>query len=414
MKRTLFSLIILTFLTIPLFSQSNSTLKSIETYLDTIGEGKALAEIFLVNIEGNKTFTPIESLEQITQNPKDRETPLVSGGILFFSYNLSENAEEIISFTDHIHSFCSKNETNIPYIAIDQEGGEVNRLRNITSYLPSPQRISEKLSPKQAYLLYQNQAEQMKSVGFTMNLAPVFEAASSHNKDFLSLRSYGSPAKAAAYSLAAVTAYEKNGIGATLKHFPGNTNADPHSLLPEIALTENELYREVMLPLALILQANPSAVLMSHARTKAIDSSRPACLSREWTEEMLRKKLSYKNLVVSDDLFMAALAKNGFPPEKACVEAILAGTDVIMLSEKRFASVARILLEKSKQNPALKKRLREAETHVIEFKLSKGILKITEDGKIIPAEMKEKSQRFSEYKSSYSEGVKLYKQLFSN
>lgn len=73
---------------------------------------------------------------------------------------------------------------------------------------------------------------------------------------------------------------------------------------------------------------------MSHAVTKVADSKTPACLSEYWTREVLQKQLGYGGLIISDDIFMKALADNGFPPEKAVLMAVRAGVDVIMLSEK--------------------------------------------------------------------------------
>ena len=86
--------------------------------------------------------------------------------------------------------------------------------------------------------------------------------------------------------------------------------------------------------------------------------------------------MEYKGLVISDDIFMAALEKNGFPPETACVMAIEAGVNVIMLSEKRFANVAAILLRKSFENQQFANKIREAQLKVLRYKKRAGIINI--------------------------------------
>ena len=82
---------------------------------------------------------------------------------------------------------------------------------------------------------------------------------------------------------------------------------------------------------------------MSHARTSAIDSGTPSCLSSVWVSDLLRKVLNYQGVIFSDDIFMGALAANNYPPEKAVVMAVEAGIDCIMVSEKRISKPVSIL-----------------------------------------------------------------------
>jgi beta-N-acetylhexosaminidase len=118
---------------------------------------------------------------------------------------------------------------------------------------------------------------------------------------------------------------------------------------------------------------------MSHARTSAYDSETPACLSRFWVTEVLRQDFGYQGLILSDDIFMAALEKNGFPPEKAAIMAMEAGIDVIMLSEKKFGSVLQLLLDKSQKESEFKSLLDAAVERVIEVKIKAGLLSFQEE-----------------------------------
>ena len=81
----------------------------------------------------------------------------------------------------------------------------------------------------------------MHSIGFHMNLAPVIEVCTPDNEDFLDGRSFGSFEQVLNYGRACVNAYENNQIATVVKHFPGNTNTDPHTGLPEIKLSEADL-----------------------------------------------------------------------------------------------------------------------------------------------------------------------------
>lgn len=382
----------------------------IEEYLDSLSPQEAVSQIFLVNIQGNKEYSAVEW----TSDGK----PLVPGGALFFAYNLGDTIEETIDFVSSIEKYCNDNSLLRPYLAVDQEGGYVSRLRSISSTLPSAEKVSENLSPLEAKKLYSIQARQMKAIGFDMNLAPVAESLNDDNRDFLDTRSFGDIPHSIAYTLAAVDAYQLNGINAVLKHFPGNTSVDPHTGLPEIHYDEKKVYFEFMLPFYFILSSNPSCVLMSHARVPSIDSS-PACLSRVWVTEKLKGQLAFDGLVISDDIFMAALADNGFPPEKAAFEAIEAGVHVIMLSEKVFGDVAENLLRQAEKDKSFKEKLRNAEKKVLEYKLKSGILKVEmKDGKlkVIQASMEEqlgkKEKRILEFNKAKEEGVEFHKKYF--
>ena len=383
---------------------SNAAADDIDNYLASLSEADAAAQMFLINIEGNSSYSAVEEIDG---------SPLVPGGCILFSFNIAPSAEQIISYTSSAASYCKKNNKPVPYIAIDQEGGLVNRLRDITSPLPSESRLAARVSPSSAAEIYSAQARQLRALGITMNLAPVAEPSVESNKDFLGTRSFGSVANACVYSFVAISAYEKNGVGSVLKHFPGNTNTDPHTGLPFIELSLKELKENFIVPFAFALESSPSAVLMSHAVTKVADSKTPACLSEYWTREVLQKQLGYGGLIISDDIFMKALADNGFPPEKAVLMAVRAGVDVIMLSEKKFANVVSILLSYAHADKSFSESLKKSQRKIIEFKLSKGILK-RQNGKIVSAQAVDSEQSVRDFYSAKKEGDELYRQLFLN
>ena len=208
-----------------------------------------------------------------------------------------------------------------------------------------------------------------------MNLAPVIETETQDNCDFLDGRSFGDYQKVIDYGRACINAYQNNNISTVVKHFPGNTNTDPHSGLPEITLSKNELENSIM-SFKYIIDYNPAAILMSHARTLAIDKQTPACLSKEWVTDILRNEFGYEGLIISDDILMAALSENGFPPQKAVVMAIEAGVDCIMISQKRFASSAQILYDKAQKDSDFLALLQKASFRVIKYKFNNGLLKL--------------------------------------
>ena len=213
----------------------------------------------------------------------------------------------------------------------------------------------------------------MKELGFDMNLAPVVEVCTDDNKDFLDGRSFGELDKVINYGRACINAYENNGIATVLKHFPGNTNTDPHTGLPEITLSEAELKSSIE-SFRQLVDYNPAAVLMSHARTTAIDEGVPACLSKVWVSDILREQYGYQGLIFSDDIFMGALADNGYPPETAAIRAVEAGIDCIMISEKRFAKAGKVLYQRALQDQAFALKIDSAVTRILKYKIKAGLL----------------------------------------
>ncbi len=344
--------------------------EKIRNYLKNLTLEQKISQIFIENLEGNKKFRSYETIGDMTST--DDSTPLVAGGYLYFSYNIADSRENQKAFNQSVAEYCKKYNLIPPYLAVDQEGGWVNRLKKLNTKLPSNQEVAQNYSFSQAYDLYADQARQMYDLGFHMNLAPVIEVCTQDNADFLDGRSFGDFNQVLNYGRACVNAYENNGIATVVKHFPGNTNTDPHTGLPEITLSKADL-EESIKSFEEILKYNPTAILMSHARTSAIDSGTPACLSKVWVTDILRNTYGYQGLIFSDDIFMGALADNGYPPEKAVLMAIEAGVDCIMISEKRFAKAAGVLYKKALEDSDFADKIDQASGRVIKYKVEIGL-----------------------------------------
>ena len=384
---------------------------AIQQFIQSLDPVQRYSQLFLVNLEGNTSFRPVESLTW----EDSLEQALVPGGYLFFSYNVADSAQKVADFTASIQSWCQSNQKLPPLLAIDQEGGLVNRLRAITSPLPSAQDVAATMTYEEAQELYRLQGIQMQNLGFHLNLAPVAEATSSHNQAFLDTRSYGPLPQMEDYARAAIAGFQEGGIGAVAKHFPGNTNDDPHTGLPEISLSQQELQELYLEPFRRILQeSKPWAVLMSHARTAVYDGENPACLSRFWVTQMLRQDFGYQGLILSDDIFMAALEKNGFPPERSVMMAVEAGIDVIMLSEKKFGSVLKLILDRSREDESFKSLLDASVERILWAKVQAGLMSFQEEGEQLKLVVNSSPKTWSQesFQTAYQQGVEHYTAAF--
>lgn len=402
--------------------------KAVNEYFDSLSIEEKVCQLFIVNLVGDTDFLPVEKYSLLfdeksksddnssLENKKLFEKAMIPGGYLFFSYNISKNPETVMKFTDSIKNYCIENNLIIPFLAVDQEGGYVNRLKGLCGPLPSQKRVSENLSLELAAELYALQAKQMKSLGFNMNVAPVVEVETEMNRDFLDGRSFGNMDTVLSYSKKCISSYKKNGIACVIKHFPGNTNVDPHLGLPKINLQKEDL-NDLVFPFKEIVTEKPAGVLMSHAIVNSIDENVPSCLSKKWVKETLCDEYGFNGIVFSDDIFMDALNKNGYPPEKACVDAIEAGVTCIMISQKRFSLPAGVLLKKACENEDFRKKIDDACRKIIEEKIKNGILVFQENQngeyKIENSQfLKNYDERLIEYKLNFDSNVNLYRQNF--
>ncbi len=392
MKSNAFLLIILSFILISCTDkQTKKEIKTheaaaqIQTYINQIKTEKdealaryvaslpleqKIAQMFIENLEGCSKFRSYETVGAMTGT--EDSTPLVAGGYIFFSFNIAPDRTQMQTFTNSIRTYCEEYGIIQPYLCVDQEGGWVSRLKKLNPKLPSNEKVAQEFDVSQTYKLYCEQAAGMKDLGFDMNLAPVVEVCTDDNKEFLDGRSFGDLEKVINYGRACINAYENNGIATVLKHFPGNTNTDPHTGLPEIKLSEVELLKSIE-SFRVLVQYNPAAVLMSHARTSAIDNGVPACLSKVWVTDILRNQYGYEGLIFSDDIFMGALADNGYPPEIAAISAVEAGIDCIMISEKRFAKAGKVLYQRALQDKDFARKIDEAVLRILKYKIEAGL-----------------------------------------
>lgn len=345
--------------------------EALSRYVANLPLEQKIAQLFIENLEGCTSFRSYETLGAMTGTKDDR--PLIAGGYIFFSYNIADSREQMQKYITSIRDYCESNNNIQPYLCVDQEGGWVSRLKKLNPKLPSNEEVACDFDIAGTYQLYTDQAAGMKALGFDMNLAPVVEVCTDDNKDFLDGRSFGELSKVINYGRACLNAYENNGIATVLKHFPGNTNTDPHTGLPEITLPEDELKKSIE-SFRELVQYNPAAVLMSHARTSAIDKGVPACLSKVWVSDILRNQYGYEGLIFSDDIFMGALADNGYPPEVAAIRAVEAGVDCIMISEKRFAKAGKVLYNRAKEDAAFEAKIDQAVRRILKYKLETGLI----------------------------------------
>ena len=220
------------------------------------------------------------------------------------------------------------------FVAVDQEGGRVQRL-GPPHYLawPSAREIGQSNDPAQARLAAKAMGQELRELGFNWDFAPVLDVDSNPKNPVIGSRSYGSePNLVASMGTSAVRGFQEDaGILACGKHFPGHgdTDTDSHFALPRIPHDLAHLEAIELVPFRAAIEAGLAAVMTSHILFPALDANLPATLSPTILTGLLRQKLGFQGLIITDDLEMNGVADGWGSPE-AAVLAVAAGADILL------------------------------------------------------------------------------------
>lgn len=321
-----------------------------------------IAQMLLVNPQGKDYFVKINDF---VQGSKENILP---GGYLLFSYNITDTKDGIKDFIKTIENAHKEVSSILPYISIDHEGGYVNRLKKITfPDLPSPEEVVAKYNIEEAYDIYEREAKLFKELGIHINFAPIAETKTEYNESFIGNRSFGSYENVVKYGSTQIKAFNSQGVLSVLKHFPGNSNEDPH-ISDCVLNVDLEYFEEVLIPpFEKLIFQKPGGVLISHVKIPAIDSH-SSCFSKKIVTDILKNKLDFHGLIFSDDIYMAAFTENKSlfaevtdkDAALSAAKAIKAGVNVIMSSEKKYLGLVNEIYKLAKEDLLLQKKIKES------------------------------------------------------
>ncbi len=255
------------------------------------------------------------------------------GGVLLLGHNIRDRAQ-LRRLVAHLRDVTPGPP---PLIAIDQEGGRVQRFGPEAGARAVPSAAAVARRPAEAArAVYTPMADELAALGITLNLGPVLDLAVEPANPVIvgKGRSYGAdPGRVAAFARAFVDAHRARGIATAAKHFPGHGSslADTHERPADI--TESWREAELAPYAALAREGRLDAVMLAHVAHATLTGGRdhPASLSRRLVERWLRPLLGWDVVVMTDDLEMAAVRVRAAPVE-AAVSAIAAGADLVLLS----------------------------------------------------------------------------------
>lgn len=251
------------------------------------------------------------------------------GGVILFADNYRDPAQ-LAGLTAELRERCSAPGAPL-WVATDHEGGRVQRFRKGFTRIPPMAHLGTS-DPETVERLFQQVGTELREAGITLNFAPVADVCAPDAPGAIGHRAFGSdPADVAERVAAVVRGLQASGVTACAKHFPGHgaTPEDSHHVLPVVEHTVEALAMRDVVPFAAAIEAGVGAVMSAHVLYPDGDARWPASLSRFWMREMLRHRLGFEGLIVTDAIEMKALTSR-WTPEACGLAALQAGADVLL------------------------------------------------------------------------------------
>lgn len=291
------------------------------------------------------------------------------GGVLLYKKNY-KNYGEMIALVNKIKKLSRKNKIPI-FIAIDQEGGRVNRMPKEFKNLPVANKLVCKSKEKDfVKLSAEITGEMLNKVGVDMDLAPVLDIKRFKDNQAIGDRAYSENIEEVSkYGIEYMKGLQKNNVISVVKHFPGHgaTKDDSHFKIPKIDIEIEKLENEDMRPFENAMKNNADGILIGHLQIRKGIGKIPASISKRFITKYIRKKYRYNGLVITDDMRMKGV-KIRYGKNNAIKKAFLACNDIIIFKYDNNISIIDKLIELAKANKIEMKRINKSVRRILNVK----------------------------------------------
>ncbi|GMO28783.1 MAG: glycoside hydrolase family 3 protein [Termitinemataceae bacterium] len=297
------------------------------------------------------------------------------GSVKVFGWNTADT-EQLARNIGIFQRLAGLNPYNIPLlVATDQEGGLVRHVKGRTIETPGAMAIGASGFPQDAYLSGYYIGRELAILGINMNFAPTVDLYTNHRSVLIGSRSFGdNPANAGIMGIAFAKGLKASGVIPTAKHFPGHgdTDLDSHGTLPTIDADFDTLWDRELVPYRMFSAEGLPAVMSGHlAFPNTASKMIPASLSQFFLTDILRTKIGFKGVVVTDDIMMNGATYATGSLWRTAKEALIAGNDILMMNStpELDDSIWTNLVSAMRTEPDFKRRVREAAKRVLALKL---------------------------------------------
>ncbi len=307
-----------------------------DSVYNSLNENEKIGQLIIARLSSmeaqSKKVTNLN--EQVEQYVKQYNI----GGVCVFQGNPIEQ----VGYINHLKKIAK---TPILF-SIDGEWGVGMRLFDSVQLLPKQMMLGALSNPSIVYKYGKVVAKQCKRLGIQMNYAPVVDVNNNPQNPIINDRSFGEDKKkVAAFGIQYMKGMQQNGVLACAKHFPGHgdVTVDSHFDLPVIHKSIQELEQTELYPFEKLFRAGVSSAMIAHLFIPSIDSqiNKPTSMSEKNIQGLLRNKMKFKGLAITDGLEMHAVTKF-FPNGEASVQALIAGNDLLCLPDSIPVAIAKI------------------------------------------------------------------------
>lgn len=280
------------------------------------------------------------------------------GGVILFDRNV-ESLKQLHNLINHIQELAVKSpDQKIMFIAVDMEGGRVQRLKSPFTLWPSMQHLGMRNSPSLAFDFASTMAKELRAIGININFAPCLDVLTSQENQVIGDRALSDKHDVVErLGSAIVRGFTKEDVLPCGKHFPGHgsTVVDSHLKLPIEDISLEMLEKNHLPPFNRAFRSKLRLLMTAHIKYSNIDPDWPATLSEKILKGLARDKMRYRHLIVSDDLDMGAL-RNHWSIKDIAVQAVRAGCNLLLYGND-FESpyIAAEAIEEAVINGCLKK-----------------------------------------------------------
>jgi beta-N-acetylhexosaminidase len=267
------------------------------------------------------------------------------GGVILFARNV-ESPEQVAELAREAQALTKE----LPlWVSVDQEGGRVARLRSPFTVWPPMLALGRSGDETLAARFAKALAAELRAVGITLDYTPVLDIRTNPKNPAIGDRALAeTPEAVARFGKIVIETLQAEGIAACGKHFPGHgdTTTDSHFELPLVEHPPDRLEAVEFVPFRAAIGAQVACIMTAHLLVPALDEERPATLSPAIVDGLLKGKLGYEGMVVTDDLEMKAISAR-YSTAEATVQAIGAGCDAVLLcgasQEPQFAALEAVI-----------------------------------------------------------------------
>ncbi|AGT33650.1 hypothetical protein M493_17210 [Geobacillus genomosp. 3] len=302
------------------FEPSSNIDEKLDRLIETMSLREKIGQLVIV---GFPSTQPDEHIERMIRDYH-------AGGVILYDRNM-ETPEQVANLTSRLQRLAMENRFQIPLVfSIDQEGGKIVRMRQYVSPIPSQQILGKSGDGAKVYQTARRTGAELAAMGIQINFAPVLDLSA------IDSRSFGTdPVVAGRLGEKVVTGLADAGVTPVLKHFPGNgrSQTDPHHDTSSVQASEQDLENKDIFPFKRIItniDHHRFFVMVTHIKYPTYDKENPASLSPAIIQGLLRGKLGYEGIVVTDDLEMGAVSKY-FTYEELGYRAIASGADLLLV-----------------------------------------------------------------------------------